>query len=90
MTVAAARNSWRNDAWSECSVPRGSGDTDPFFVATLIDKRHQYRETASGDDQGTRAGGWNPGDDFGIYILEIQAGDLRIPVVYDARMAVTG
>ena len=37
-----------------------------------------------------RAGGWNPGDDFGTYNLEIVAGDLRIPVAYDARMAATG
>ncbi|MDE0660017.1 MAG: hypothetical protein OXI79_10260 [Gammaproteobacteria bacterium] len=37
-----------------------------------------------------RLGGWNPGDEFGIYNLEIAAGEVRIPVAYDARMAVPG
>ena len=30
------------------------------------------------------------GDDFGTYNLEVVAGDLRMPVAYDARMAVPG
>lgn len=30
------------------------------------------------------------GDDFANYNLEILAGDLRIPVAYDAQMAVPG
>ena len=32
----------------------------------------------------------NHGDDFANYNLEILAGDLRIPVAYDAQMAVPG
>lgn len=37
-----------------------------------------------------RAGGWNPGDEFGTYNMTIDAGDLRLPVQYDARAAVQG
>ena len=37
-----------------------------------------------------RAGGWNPGDEFGTYNMTIEAGDLRVPVQYDARTAVQG
>ena len=50
---------------------------------------HLPGESASGGHH-WRTGGWNPGDDFGTYNLEIVAGDLRIPVAYDARMAVPG
>ena len=34
--------------------------------------------------------GWNPGDEFGTYNMTIDAGDLRLPVQYDARAATQG
>ena len=45
--------------------------------------------TASGR-HASRAGGWNEGDDFGTYNLEIDAGDHRFPVQFDAQTAVSG
>ena len=76
-------------------IMAGTGEGRATFAAELpVPGRwrlyyHLPGASASGRNA-PQGGGWNPGDNFGTYHLEIVAGDLRIPVAYDARMAATG
>ena len=87
--------SWGKYRRTLTRILAGVGDGSATFAAELPDGgvwRLYYHLPGASASEGHawRAGGWNPGDDFGTYNLEIVAGDLRIPVAYDARMAVPG
>ena len=87
--------SWGRYRRTLTRIVAGTGEGRAMFAAELpVPGRwrlYYHLPGASASGRGAlRAGGWSPGDDFGTYNLEIQAGDVRIPVAYDARMAVAG
>lgn len=87
--------SWGRYRRTLTRILAGTGDGEATFATELPSAgawRLYYHLPGASASEGHhwRTGGWNPGDEFGTYNLEIVAGDLRIPVAYDAGMAVPG
>ena len=87
--------SWGKYRRTLTRIVAGTGEGSATFTAELPSAgawRLYYHLPGASASAGHhwRAGGWNPGDDFGTYNLEIVAGDQHIPVAYDARMGVPG
>ncbi|MCY3620366.1 MAG: hypothetical protein OXH68_01475 [Gammaproteobacteria bacterium] len=86
--------SWGKYRRTLTRILAGTGDGSATFAAALPSagtwRLYYHLPGASTSGYTGRAGFRNPGEDFGTYNLEIVAGEVRVPVAYDARMAVSG
>ena len=77
-------------------IPPGSGEGRASFHATLPKAAawrlsyHLPGPTASQGNRTTRPTNWIPRDTLGSLDIVIEAGERRIPVIFDARTAVSG
>ena len=87
--------SWGRYRRTLTRILAGTGEGSATFSAELPSagnwRLYYHLPGASGSEgHAWRAGGWNPGDDFGTYNLEIVTGEVHMPVEYDARTAIPG
>ena len=87
--------SWGKYRRTLTRILAGTGEGSATFAAELPSAgtwRLYYHLPGASASEGHawRASGWNPGDDFGTYNLEIVTGEVRMPVEYDARTAIPG